>query len=207
MATGKLKKVPQMQHITQRKDLLEINPDLVDSESGGSKVIMCPISGKRATGPGRFYAMIPCGHVISETALKEIQGKGNKSVDNCPKCGKELGKKKQKMIWLNPPEDKEKEFFQKLMHALEERKKKKELKRMKKKRKREEVKLDLQPNLADEKAVVLSAVSVKESPTKKAKLKMDKSKAFNSIFLSEKEYKSLKPAYISTKPDSLNARL
>mmetsp|Transcript_67950 Transcript_67950/g.162245 ORF Transcript_67950/g.162245 Transcript_67950/m.162245 type:complete len:386 (-) Transcript_67950:140-1297(-) len=99
-------------HIRKMKDLFELNltengefdnQEAVTWQGGGAQIgtkdrYQCPVTGRPANGRNSFVALRPCGHCISDGALKQLGG------GECVVCSTPFDKDKD-MISLNQTPD------------------------------------------------------------------------------------------------------
>jgi hypothetical protein len=60
-----------VRHIKTIKDVVELKVKKNDDDKVGGWV--CPITGREMNGGAKFVYLVPCGHVFSESALKNVQ--------------------------------------------------------------------------------------------------------------------------------------
>ena len=83
-----------VKHIKAVGDVIKLQVKKNENEKIGGWV--CPITGREIDDGAKFVYLVPCGHVFSESALKNLQE------TQCLECGTPY--EKENVIPINPPE-------------------------------------------------------------------------------------------------------
>jgi len=114
-----------VKHIKAVGDVVKLQVKKNEDEKVGGWV--CPVTGREMDDGARFVYLVPCGHVFSESALRNVQD------TVCLECG--TGYIKENVIPINPPES-EIPRLQARLDQLKEQGVRHSLTRMKKDKKR-----------------------------------------------------------------------
>jgi hypothetical protein len=88
------KAVDVIKHIKAVGDVVKLQVKKNPNEKIGGWI--CPITGREMDDGAKFVYLVPCGHVFSENALKNLKE------TQCLECGKSY--EKENVIPINPPE-------------------------------------------------------------------------------------------------------
>lgn len=97
-----------VRHIKSMKDFVELK---ICTDEGNDDKWICPISKKES---GKFVYIVECGHVFSESAMKNID-----DLTNCVVC--ETSFEQSNVITINPVDQADIERLESRMNGLKER--------------------------------------------------------------------------------------
>lgn len=215
-------KKPHLTHLKALRDIVEVKASTGGGSGSKDKTVpasfswVCPVTGKPANGKIGFLVAWGCGCLVSQEAVAQL-GTGQ-----CCGCGRNLDPELDELIPIAPAESDRKAQYGAMM-------KRNAVLKVRRKAKRRAAKAQLrasgkvargvkeelasnQPRKRAQKRVrVDSASAVRKEAVAALKRAKKSSQVYSSIFLSAEDIRNdsrkKQVSFISTKPDSLDARL
>jgi len=160
---------PNFSHIRSLKDVIEVHltPNPAYETIPEASRFVCPVTMIEVGGNFKFYALRPCGCVISKRCLDEAPS------TVCYKCGAPFDIKD--ILFLNPPEEKIAELKTALEEKqLQEKKKRKETRQQEKEKKKRKHNHDQDKSEKDEEKEVKDEKSEREEKHTEKKEKRER---------------------------------
>jgi len=136
------------------RDIVEVKFQIV--KEGKEEKKICPITSKELGPATRAVYLVPCGHVFSEAAIREVRG------ETCVECNE--GFKEEDVIPILPVAEEEKERLRSRMEKLRERGLTHSLKKAPGSKKRKKGAVDTEVEAGPEKTGSTEAISEKTKP-------------------------------------------